>query len=99
MSDTAIKLHIQQQKKVKEVAAAMETLVNATSTMGYDEFVVEGIVKGLTSCHRTLQQSFMRDFKDAMVKYGDIEYFDLRNQAAVKFAKKVGELEEHLPYI
>ena len=101
MSDTNLKFHIQQQKKLKEVRDAMEVLVGATNTMGSDKLVTQGIVEGLENCHRTLQQSFMRCFVAAMKEYGDTRFFDPRNEASVEFAKKVSKLaEEHyFPFI
>lgn len=94
-----VKAHIRRVQKVKEVADAMRVIVDATNTMGSEQLVTEGIVEGLTSCHRTLQQSFMRCFVDAMKEYGDTRFFDARNEASVEFAKKIGEMEEYFPFI
>lgn len=99
MSKADIEYHIRQQQKVKEVREAMATIVEATNTMGSDKLVTQGIVEGLENCHRTLQQSFMRCFVDAMKEYGDTRFRDPRNDASVEFAKKIGEMEEHFPFI
>ena len=99
MSNADLERHIRETKKVTEVREAMETIVNATNTMGSDKLVSQGIVEGIENCHRTLQQSFMRCFVAAMKEYGDTRFFDPRNEASVDFAKKIGEMEEHFPFI
>ena len=99
MSNEDSNCHIRQKQKVKEVTEAMKTIVDATNTMGSDKLVTEGIVEGLTSCHRTLQQSFMRCFVAAMKEYGDTPFRDARNDASVDFARKIAEMEEHFPFI
>ena len=99
MSSAELKQHIEHTKRVKEVREAMEVIVNATNTMGTEDEVVRGMVEGIENCHRTLQQSFMRCFAEAMKEYGDTRFFDARNEASVKFAKKIGEMEEYFPFI
>ena len=86
-------------ERVKEVAEAMEVIVNATNTMGTEADVVEGIVDGIENCHRTLQQSFFRCFHKAMKEYGNTRFRDARNDASVDFAKEVGEMDVHFPFI
>lgn len=100
MTDSNVEYHIRQQQTIKEVREAMKVIVNATNPMGSEPLVAQGIVEGLESNHRTLQQSFMRSFVEAMKTYGDTNFFDPRNEASVEFAKKISELaEEHyLPF-
>lgn len=86
-------------ERVKEVAEAMAVIVNATNTMGTEAEVVEGIVEGIENSHRTLQQSFFRCFHKAMKEYGDTRWRDARNDASVDFAKEVGEMDVHFPFI
>jgi len=86
-------------EKIEAVRDAMSKLIDETNTMGYEAEVVQGIAEGLRVSHRTLQQNFVRAFVTAMKTYGESQT-DLRNEAAVAVAKKIGELdEEHLPFI
>lgn len=96
--DSSTKLHIHQQKKIKEVKELMTQLIDATNTMGMDEEVAQGIFEGLVESHRTLQQSFMRSFTLAMKDYANTRT-DLRNQASVDLAKKITELDVILPTV
>lgn len=99
MSESEIRLHLQKQKKINEVSELMQKLVDATNLMGFDAEVAEGIFLGLIKSHRTLQQDFMRSFFMAMKSYSEVDY-DLRNEQAVKFAKKIAEDQEtYFPYV
>lgn len=102
MSDYLTNLEQNKVNKVVAVKNAVIELVDQTNTMGYENEVVEGIVAGLQGSHRTLQQSFVRALVKAMKEYGE-SHTDLRNEAAVALAKKIGELgdenDSHLPFI
>jgi len=78
--------------------AAMKELVETTNVMTGHNAVVEGMLSGLVHSHRTLQQSFVRAFIDVMGEYAESNT-DLRNEAAVEFAKKIKEMEVYLPNI
>jgi hypothetical protein len=94
-----IEIHIQAKNRQKAVAAAMATIIDATNVMGSEKDVAAGILEGLLSSHKTLQQSFMRAFIEAMKEYADTPFRDARNEASVEFARKVKELDVHFPFI
>jgi hypothetical protein len=49
--------------------------------------------------HRTIQQNFWRFVVEIAMIYKDLP-FDLRNQCAIIFCKKIAELDErHMPYV
>jgi hypothetical protein len=81
-------------------------LSNALNSMSYDKEVIRGFVDKLTSEHRTLQQSSMRAISSLIMRWAEMEekgYYDLRNEATVKFCKRVKEVMEaeniSLPFI
>jgi hypothetical protein len=69
----------------------MEEIIDESNHYGSEKEMSEAIVDVLDRSHRTLQQTFWRSIKDAMAKYGETEFFDLRNQASVEFCKAVTE--------
>lgn len=79
--------------------AAAEALSDAVNevTFDYDSFAL-----ALSSQHRTLQQSAMRAFiafAKAVAEFDTDGYYDLRNEASVKLAVAIKELEVALPYV
>lgn len=86
-------------EKIATAKQAMMDLIDATNTMGADQDVATGMLEALQSSHRTLQQSFFRSFQLMAVEYGDTKFTDARNDAAVAFADKIGELDHHMPFI
>ncbi len=81
------------QKMVQQVAK----LVN---NMGFDyEKGSEIIAKALIKEHRTLQQNIIRLLAGSIVKYAELSFHDPRNEDAVKWAKKVAEIESYFSYI
>ena len=84
----------------REAAAykKMQELIDMTNVMGSHDDVVKGMFLGLLQSHRTLQQSLIRAFIDVMNEYAEVDT-DLRNEAAVGFAKKVKEMEIYLPTV
>jgi hypothetical protein len=54
--------------------------------------MVDEFVTALTHSHRTLQQGFLGVVKLALLKYSS-NNCDLRNQAAMEWAKQVASLE------
>jgi hypothetical protein len=69
----------------------MEDIVEESNSYGADYDFAEAIIAVLGKSHRTMQQTFWRSIRAAMKKYGETEYFDLRNQASVEFCKAVTE--------
>lgn len=90
--------------KLKEsVEAAVETLTNAVNVMGTREqvFVADVLHRRLDREHRTLQQNFWRMIGRIIQKVGETpeHYYDLRNEASVKWAKEVSKIETYFPFI
>ncbi len=77
---------------------AVEELVGCVNIMGADKVVAAAIAAELAHTHRTLQSSFLGAINGAMVEYSEMPT-DLRNEAAVDFAKKVVALEHYFPFI
>jgi len=78
----------------KEVASL---LTSALNSMTYEKEVIEGFVHGITTSHRTLQQSTMRGIYALIMDWAEKEergMFDARNEATVKFCKAVKALVE-----
>ena len=88
-------------KRTSEVRHAIAKVIDLTNVMSSDveKAVEEGIFQGLMGEHRTLQASFVRCLIRALKRYGDTDYFDLRNEAAVKWARKATEGDDYIPFI
>ena len=78
--------------------AAVKEIVDCVNIMGSDEVVAAAIGAELAHTHRTLQSSFLRAFNDAMVSFSEMPT-DLRNEAAVDFAKKIKDMEHYFPFV
>ena len=78
--------------------AAIKELADCVNVMGAEQAVADAIAAELCHTHRTLQSSVICAFATAMVSYADMPT-DLRNEAAVEFAKKVAAMEHYFPYI
>ena len=78
----------------KAITEHMSELVDVTnsSVVSYD-MVAEGIVKGITSNHRTLQNEFMISLVKAIQTYGNLDenQYDPRNEWAVKDCKVMSD--------
>lgn len=81
-----------------KVEAAIQTLLTECNTMGNPN-IATPIADALLAEHRTIQQSFLKEFAAALYIYSELATTDLRNEAAVSFAKKVADLNHHFPYI
>jgi hypothetical protein len=78
---------------VKEkISKLTEQLVDATNIMGMMDIVVEGILLGLTRSHRYLQSEFWQAMSEVIIKYGNSENFDARNEWAVQMCKRMGKV-------
>jgi len=93
-----LRMQIAANKRKEAAKEAMLALIDSTNIMAGEADITAGIVEALAGSHRTLQQSFMRCFVETMKEYAGFNT-DLRNQAAVDFAKKINDLEHHFPYI
>ena len=82
-------------------------LTASLNTMSYEKEVINGFVDAVTSQHRTIQQSSMRAIYALIMKWAEMEennQYDLRNEATVKFCKKLKDTfnEEngiYLPFV
>lgn len=95
MSDFDIRHH----KDALIVKEAVISIIDSLNTISGTEHITTAFFNGITSQHRTLQQDFIRTLYDVLVAYSELEYYDGRNEAAVKFAKQVAELDVYLPRI
>lgn len=84
------------QKRAEEL---MRELVNLTNRMGSEGDVVQGMLAGLTSEHRTLQQMFMGCMAETIRQYGGLSYYDARNEDAVRWAESVAEIDSNFRFI
>ncbi len=96
--DHELRMHLAAEKRKEAAKAAMTALIDSTNIMGGENDVTAGIVEALAGTHRTLQQAVIRCFADSMKEYAKFNT-DLRNAAAVDFAKKINDMEHHFPYI
>jgi len=84
--------------RVTAVKEAMDNLIREMNVMGGEEDMVQGMTDSLQGQHRTLQQTFMRVFASSMKEYENTGT-DLRNAAAVNYAKEINKIDFHFPYI
>ena len=77
----------------KNAVKFMSDYLNSFS-VGYDEFA-----KDMAMEHRTLQQSFTRLCVAWLKQLSETEYYDLRNEASVKFAQSIQDKLTGLPMI
>lgn len=77
---------------------AVQELFRLINFYGNDRELVNVIVAHLRNEHRTLQQTFWRVIRQVAEQYQDF-HTDLRNESAVKFAKAIAEISEHMPLI
>jgi hypothetical protein len=84
----------------KENFQLFETLFRLLNYMGNDRVLTQMFTDWLPREHRTLQQNFMRMLQTIVYAYADQSQnnFDLRNEAAVDWAKAVGMLRQ-LPHV
>ena len=79
-----------------DVQAAVQTILNALNG-GNQKDLAAVIHETVSRDHRTLQQSFWSTMLLAQIKYADNQS-DLRNDAAVNWAKKIKEVAVRLAF-
>ena len=84
--------------RVTAVKEAMDQLIREMNVMGGEEDMVQGMTESLQGQHRTLQQTFFRVFSESMKEYQHTGT-DLRNEAAVNYAKHITKIEYQFPFI
>lgn len=67
--------------------------------MGNWDDLADVLIKKLRTEHNTLKQSFFRMIHKVIKAYSKHEYFDARNEASVRWAKEVAELDGYFPHI
>ena len=75
-----------------------ELLEITTASEIDQERIARDFVKNLTHKHRTSQQLTIKLFSNIISEYSNTRS-DLRNRAAVNWAKQVSELDNNFPYI
>jgi septal ring factor EnvC (AmiA/AmiB activator) len=91
----------QLEKDNKQVCKELFRLLNY---MGNEQPLTEILAETLINEHRTLQASFIRMIQQILDTYAQLDESrctDLRNEAALKYAKKVAEstLDMFIPYV
>ena len=80
----------------KEVETFISELTNRTG----EKEAGKMLSNALLNQHRTLQAGFWRIMRDAVIPNYAAAAFDLRNEGAVTYAKKLSEVSEtYIPYI
>ena len=69
------------------------------NVMGGEKEMANDILEVINHSHRTLVQTFFRIMKIVISEYAKTQFFDPRNEGSVKWAKKVSEVDESLPFI
>lgn len=97
--DYKVKQHIEQQKVISKVEAAMSEAISATNVMGMDDQVAEGILLAMVKAHPTLAQSFVRSFVDAagILSVDDRFGRDARSQASKEVCGLIYKATEDTP--
>ena len=80
------------------VKKAMKELMNELNVLGGETDMAAGLTEALQGEHRTIQQSFFRVFAESMKEYANTGT-DMRNAAAVEYAKEINKIDFHFPYI
>lgn len=85
----------------KEIEDGMEHIFKA---LNISHNCAEEFYKQLEYEHNTLQQNFWRMMAEVIKKYSSMKYYDARNEASVKFCKKLKDFMEenelgHMPII
>jgi len=92
---------VDKREQAKALLKDLFTEVNGS----HERELVEKLFLGISSEHRTLQASLWRIIFYVMKKYGEIEpeWYDLRNESAVKVCRRVAEYIEqnnlYIPFI
>ena len=93
---------IERRAKLKEkVENATGELIDAMNIMGVEDEVLEALFDKVTHSHRTLQATFVRTLKGFLGKYGQLEFFDARNQGAVEYARAAtaAAKDSYIPHV
>ena len=90
-----------QKKSEKAIEDALDVIIKELNIItGSSNLVAYSMDDVMHSTHRTLQQQFVKTVYEFLCLYADNEYFDARNEAAVKFAKRIKEMEDvYFPFI
>ena len=81
-----------------ELEKAVKLIIDNCNSMNPKEDLRQILLYEMIKNHRTIQQLFMKQINNFLVEYSETS-FDLRNEASVKFAKDVKEIEAYFPYV
>jgi|14_taG_2_1085336.scaffolds.fasta_scaffold02822_5 hypothetical protein len=95
-----INLIKQDNQREKEIDNAMDVIFHHLNRSS-DQEIADLFLQKITNKHRTLQQGFWRAMFSVMESYGDIEYYDARNEHSVRACKSLSRKLDvvGLPYI
>jgi len=79
-------MNAHQEANRRKVAEATRIIIASLNSGGVEE-VQAGILDELNSSHRTLQQLFVKATIDALIEYGNNEYYDDRNEASKRYCQ------------
>ena len=83
----------------EKIPGIVNELLEITTASKIDqERIARDFVKNLTQKHRTSQQLTIKLFSNIISEYSNTRS-DLRNRAAVNWAKQVSELDNNFPYV
>jgi hypothetical protein len=91
MTDEEIERALARSRRQEELQAKVAQLIEEVNG-GSSRELADAIVGALQRSHRTLQQEFMGAVKLAIAGYATADH-DLRNEAAVGWAKRVAAME------
>ena len=100
MSNFDIERSRQARKTQDNIQTAID-LIFTELNHGSVDVVADLMLKNITKQHRTLQQCFWKEIFGVIKGYGELEYLDARNEAAVKACQKLAAAADDvgLPYI
>ena len=81
-----------------EVRRCVNSIIRQLNYMGCEGEVAKAVVEELRVSHRTLQQNWWKMVQAVAKEYAGFEH-DLRNEDAVRFAKKVSEVDDYMRFI
>jgi hypothetical protein len=82
-----------------KIKTIVEDLFKEINVMGKEDEISSTLHKIISQEHKTLQQSFIRIMHQFFTKYSANKNYDLRNEASVRFAEQIKQMEVFLPHV
>jgi hypothetical protein len=99
METNKTKMELRDEKDKKSLEEIIGTLSEMVNNMTFDYDEAAKILSSRFICeHRTLQQSMIKLIA-CFLKNISTFNTDLRNEAAIEWAKKVSQIDSHFPFI